>query len=235
MTSSTVRETDDGEARLGGFTPQSRFGLLMAAQLLITESQHLQTAHRLLLCASQHPVARDHLCNRNSIFVMKCWFLAGASPKDYAVGIDDAVSYDGKKAAYLRSVVEKPSEFGTLMQNFKANRYLNKRMRFAAAVKSEDVGGWAGLWMRIDGGEKKDSLRFDNMQKRAIKGSTDWQRYQVVLDIPEESTGIFFGILMDGKGQVWLSDVQFEEAPNEPTTDLDGGQEEPGNLDFSDD
>lgn len=67
------------------------------------------------------------------------------------------------------------------------------------------------------------------MGKRAIKGTgTDWQRYRVVLDIPEESTGIFFGILLDGKGQVWLSSVQFEEAPNELESN-----DEPGNLDVS--
>jgi len=167
---------------------------------------------------------------------MKHWILNGSQPKEYIIGIDDTVSYDGAKAAYLRSKVDVPTGFGTLMQSFKSNRYRNKRMRFTAVVKSEDVGEWAGLWMRVDGQGKGESLRFDNMQGRPIKGSTDWQRYQVVLDVPEESTGIAFGILLDGKGKVWISGVLFDEAPNEPTTDLDlesSRAEEPKNLDFS--
>src|SRR5215471_2565906 len=164
---------------------------------------------------------------------MKCWFLANR-PKDYVIGIDDTISNNGMKAAYLRSAVDQPSAFGTMMQTFKSVRYRNKRMRFSAVVKSEDVAEWAGLWMRIDG-EKGETLRFDNMEKRSIKGTTDWQKYQVVLDVPEESVAIFFGILLDGKGQVWISDVQFEEAPNEPTTDSETTAEEPGSLDFSED
>jgi len=168
---------------------------------------------------------------------MKSWFLAGARPMDYTIGIDDTVQGidSGMKAAYLRSHVDEAPDFGTLMQFFKSNRYQNKRMCFTAAVKSQEVSGWAGLWMRVDGQGKGDILRFDNMEKRSIKGTTDWQRHRVVLDVPEESTSINFGILLAGKGQVWISGVQFEEAPNEPTTDLESvGPEEPGNLDFND-
>jgi hypothetical protein len=48
------------------------------------------------------------------------------------------------------------------------------------------------------------------MQDRPIKGTTEWQRYEVVLDVPEGATGIFFGILLDGRGEVWLNSVNFE-------------------------
>jgi len=171
--------------------------------------------------------------HRNFIHLtaMKIWFIPSSQSKEYSVGLDDNVTYDGKKAAFLRSDVDKPSGFGTLMQNFKSNRYRGKRVRFSGAVKSENITSWAGLWMRVDG-NKGETLTFDNMEKRSIKGTTEWERYHVVLDVPEESTGVFFGILLDGTGQVWLSDVQFEEAPNEPTTDITE-REEPGNLDFS--
>jgi hypothetical protein len=43
--------------------------------------------------------------------------------------------------------------FGTLMQDFRAKQYVGKRVRFSAFVKSENVEGWAGLWMRVDKGE----------------------------------------------------------------------------------
>jgi len=37
---------------------------------------------------------------------------------------------------------------------------------------------------------KETGVAFDNMQDRAIKGTTDWRRYEVVLDVPEDATGI---------------------------------------------
>ncbi len=169
---------------------------------------------------------------------MKSWFMAGSHPKDYEHGIDTNTTYEGKNVAYLKSVVDHAAGFGTLMQMFKADDYRNKRMRLSAAVKSAGIEDWAGLWMRIDGPAQR-SIGFDNMQNRPIKGTTDWQKYEVVLDVPPESVNIAFGILLDGKGQAWLSQVQFEEVGVDvPTTSLEGDKElpdKPGNLDFAED
>ncbi|MGA7241700.1 MAG: hypothetical protein WBX19_00895, partial [Terracidiphilus sp.] len=58
----------------------------------------------------------------------------------------------------------------------------------------------------------KESTTFviDNMQKRPIKGTQSWTMHDVVLDVPQGSTGIAFGILLSGTGQVWMNDVTFE-------------------------
>ncbi|HMQ34402.1 MAG TPA: hypothetical protein PKD53_26945 [Chloroflexaceae bacterium] len=61
-----------------------------------------------------------------------------------------------------------------------------QRLRFAAAVRSERVANWAGLWMRIDGPGNR-TLGFDNMQGRPIQGTRDWERHAIVLDVPPES------------------------------------------------
>ena len=169
---------------------------------------------------------------------MKSWFMAGSDPRDYELGIDANAVRNGKNSGYLKAKVAEPRGFGTMMQMFKANDYLNKRMRFSAFVKSEGIEAWAGLWMRFDGPQHR-SLSFDNMQNRPIKGTTDWQKYEVVLDVPQESVAIAFGILLTGKGQAWLSEVQFEEVGADvPTTSQEGhGElpENPGNLDFAED
>ncbi len=167
---------------------------------------------------------------------MESWLLSGSHPKDYEVGIDTNVTYNGKNAGYIKSIVEEPQGFGTLTQIFQADNYRNKRMRFSAVVKSERIKDWAGLWMRIDGPGRVGSLGFDNMQNRPIQGTTDWQRYEVVLDVPQESVSIAFGILLSEKGHVWLSDVHFEEVgPDVPVTSI--GKEKypdkPANLDFA--
>lgn len=158
--------------------------------------------------------------------------MAGSHSNDYQDGVDTNTTYNDKISAYLTSRVAEPSGFGTLMQSFKADTSREKRMCFSAAVKSEGVENWAGLWMRIDGSGEDDDLGFDNMGNRPIQGTTDWQQYTVVLDVPPESSYISFGILLCGKGKVWLSNVQFEEVGIDiPVTSY--CPERPGNLDFS--
>jgi hypothetical protein len=124
--------------------------------------------------------------------------------------------------------------FGTLMQSIRAEQYKGKRVRLSGFVNSREVVGWAGLWMRVDQG--KDAVAFDNMQGRPIKGTTAWQRYDVVLDVPPEATGISFGILLAGTGEVWLSGTKFDvvgmDAPVTSTGD-NNLPEKPVNLDFT--
>lgn len=160
------------------------------------------------------------------------WFMAGSKPKDYEAGVT-ADAGDGRAAAYLRSRVASVG-FGTIMQQFKADAYRGQRLRLSALVRSEEVERWAGLWMRVDG-TSRSSIAFDNMQDRAITGTTDWTRHAVVLDVAErESARIAFGVLLDGPGKLWITDVRVEAVGLDvPAT---GGArllpDHPINLDF---
>ena len=131
--------------------------------------------------------------------------------QEYDAGIDRAVFKQGKAGAYIRSIAERPGSFGTVMQTFSADNYLDKRVRMTAFVKADRIAGWAGLWMRVDGvGEENHALSFDNMQKRPIKRTLPWQKYHIVLDVPENSQTITFGILLSGTGHAWLDEFKFE-------------------------
>jgi hypothetical protein len=89
-------------------------------------------------------------------------------------------------------------------------------------VQAKDVTDWAGLWMRVDKAEKM--VGFDNMQQRAIRGTLPWTAYDVVLDVPADATGISFGVLLSGPGEVWLNNVQFEVVgTGVDTTGMHGG------------
>ena len=119
------------------------------------------------------------------------------------------------------------------MQSISAEKYKGSKVRLSGLVKSEEVTDWAGLWMRDD--KRSEVLAFDNMQNRGIRGTTGWQRYYVVLDVPKDATQIAFGILLSGPGLVWLNDpkpeiVNADEAPtNMPEQIL---PESPVNLQF---
>jgi hypothetical protein len=110
----------------------------------------------------------------------------------------------------VKSIVEKPQGFGTLMQMTQVGQYSGRRVRFSGFVKSDKVTQWAGLWFRVDGPNPNQQLSFDNMQDRPIKGTTDWTRYEIVLDVPGEAQRLAFGILLAGGGQVWMDELKFE-------------------------
>ena len=162
------------------------------------------------------------------------WFLAGSDPTAYKVSRDAPVTHDGKKSASLTSIGA-PKGFGTLMQTFVPRDYRGKRLRLSAWVKASDVKDWAGIWMRVDGADKK-VLSFDNMQNRAIKGTKDWTRYDVVLDVGDGAASVAFGVLLSGEGTLWISGVSMQPVdPTVPTTSppLESVNQEPTNLDFA--
>jgi len=135
----------------------------------------------------------------------------GGNTKDYDIGVDTQTFKEGKTAATIKSKTQTPENFGTIVQSFSAESYLGKRVRMSAFVKADKITSWAGLWMRVDGeGKDNISLSFDNMQTRPIKGTLDWAKYEIVLDVPQASKNITFGILLDGPGQAWIDGFKFE-------------------------
>jgi hypothetical protein len=71
------------------------------------------------------------------------------------------------------------------------------------------VSGWAGLWLRVDLPEQRMG-EFDNMQDRPIRATSEWAKYEVVLDAAPDAQDLAFGVLIDGKGAVWIDDVALE-------------------------
>jgi len=164
----------------------------------------------------------------------KCWQLAGDDLSCYHLDRDFVVTYAGKPSGRLMSVGECQS-FGTMVQCIDPADYAGKRIRFSAYVKARDVKDWAGLWMRVDGeGGCGTTLAFDNMNARPIKGSKDWARYEIVLDVAKHAKSICLGLLLQGAGKVWMSGVSFETVSSAvPITDTGGRMEQkPATLDL---
>jgi hypothetical protein len=166
------------------------------------------------------------------------WFVAGSSPKSYEMGIDKRAGQDGKNAATIKSIEKEIDGFGTLMQESKPDRYLGKRVRMSGYIKSDNVGQWAGLWLRVDQAASKEPLSFDNMENRAVKGTTGWSKYEIVLDVPASASRLAYGALLVGTGQIWIDNLKFEIVDNsvKSTASISNAQSsvpnEPTNLDF---
>ncbi|MCT4543371.1 MAG: AraC family transcriptional regulator [Vallitalea sp.] len=161
--------------------------------------------------------------NLNKQNRIKGWIITGTAPEKYQFGIDNEIYHMGSKAATIRCIGDEFStdEYGTIMQQISAKSFVGKRMRFSGFVKTKGVEGSCGLWMRIDSSSGV-SLKLDNMQNRAITGTTEWNYYSCVLDIPENASIINIGVLLLGnKGQIWFDNADFQEVDkNTPTTEF---------------
>lgn len=172
---------------------------------------------------------------------LKGWnWYGGFQEKEYGYGISDDLHYHGKKCIYIRSVLIDPPTtppflypfpvVATLSQKFKADQYHGKRVKFSAVIKSEAPEGSAALSMSVDG-LCMGILEYDYMYGRNITGITDWKKAEVVLDVPEESSHIQVAITMAGKGQIWASNLVFEETADE-STGIKMYNDKVRNLDF---
>ena len=149
----------------------------------------------------------------------KGWFASGDAPEKYDMGVDPAVTYQGQACITIKARAE-PTDFAALAQMIKAGAYSGKRLRFSAAIRSENLENRAALFMRVSGSDGK-ILAFDNMRNRPVTGTNDWAQHAIVLDVDKEAEDIIFGILMAEKGQAWMADVHLETVDREvPTTDL---------------
>jgi len=170
--------------------------------------------------------------------VPKGWYLSGESPTFYEVGLETSNPHSGTSCARLQSSKKTKSHmWATLMQDMGPQEYVGKRLRMNFWVRTEAPEGHAQPWMRVDG-PNEATVSFDNMCKRSITGITDWSQHSIVLDVPEQSTNIAFGIMLIGKGKVFYDDVSFEVVGKDvPITDCPcsskfNGPKPPQNLSF---
>ncbi|MEM7457369.1 MAG: hypothetical protein AAF456_23740 [Planctomycetota bacterium] len=136
---------------------------------------------------------------------------------------EDAVSGD---RSVLVDATESSDEndrlFANLSQLLDGKPFQGKRMRFRASVKTADMApdATANLWFRVDRETADDSYlvgAFDNMQDRPIR-LTEWDEYEIVLDVDDDAEQIIVGMFVIGTGKAWIDRVSFEEVGDEVAT-----------------
>lgn len=83
---------------------------------------------------------------------------------------------------------------------------LGQRIEVRGFLRTENVTGYAGLWMRQDNGP--EMLTLENMQRQQLKGTHDWAEYKITLAIHPEMRSLVFGFIMAGTGKGWADDLQ---------------------------
>jgi hypothetical protein len=159
------------------------------------------------------------------------WSFTGANLPTYQVGTDRRVFYSPPASAVIRSQYPVPTPvvrpvWARLAQTTGAAPYRGTRLALTAYLRVEDVYTPQGvfLWLRVNGpsGEAcgPDLLASDNMYGRRITGAHDWRPYTLVADVPQQATGIEFGVQLNGGGTLWADDFAlFAVGPEVPVTD----------------
>lgn len=138
---------------------------------------------------------------------------------DSRVSTDSTIVYSGRYALRLTKDSSLAQTPGVAAYTVPVDFY-GKTVKLRGYVRTEGVeGGWAGLWMRVDG-----TGAFDNMSKRGIKGTTPWTPYEIVLKLAGNATQITVGGLLTGKGKVWIDSltlfVDGKDAQSVPAEDI---------------
>jgi len=113
--------------------------------------------------------------------------------------------------------------FGAFNYFLRPGELRGKRIRIRADVRA-DVSGknQAMLWFREN--LKSGSIgMFDNMHDRPIK-LNEWKQYEIVSDVSNDANSITFGVLIVGKGEVFIDNVvvQVVDESVKPTARLRG-------------
>jgi len=153
------------------------------------------------------------------------WLAGGGASRDCRIEQDTTTVHNGRASVrstctgYDARGFEVYNSGEGLLQEIRADAYRGKRIRLSAWVKPYGVEQSARLWMRVDAADRM--LCLDNMERNLIKGTSDWQKREVVLDVPTEAIGISIGLILNGKGTIWADDFQLETVSLDvPSTDI---------------
>lgn len=167
------------------------------------------------LTALDHPLPKAPV---NTAFTgMTGWLVTGRGPRaNFDFGTEEVKGIRIRTSGFIASKMPNPTGFEDLVQSVSPNAYRGKRVQLSAWMKSLDAAN-AQLWMTVDGPEGK-TLSFDNLDSRPLIGTTDWKRYEIVLDVPQESVEIDFGFFLNSwekPGKVWATDFRLEPVGND--------------------
>lgn len=144
------------------------------------------------------------------------WLIAGNQHECYDIGTDHTNRFDSLVSGTIRSREEVENGFATLMQMCSPVKYLGKRIRMSGYLRTSRLKEWSGLWLRVD--VDSTFVAFDNMHDgdidRSVKGDTDWKKYDIVVNVPENASRLAYGALLSGEGQIWFDRITFEEVDN---------------------
>jgi hypothetical protein len=132
---------------------------------------------------------------------------AGSRPLDYSAAAEG-------RCAVLSSAAAEPGDSAVLVQAVFADDFLGAVV-FSGDVRTEDVAGRAGLCLEILRAGKGSPDHREEHHAVTVTGSQDWSRQEITVPVPGDAGFIRFGIVLAGRGRVWLRNPELRREPDE--------------------
>ncbi|WP_316845196.1 S41 family peptidase [Pedobacter psychrodurus] len=139
------------------------------------------------------------------------------------VKLDSLIKKEGKYSVSISA--DKKPPYGVVIDYPIKRKLTGKNLMLVGNIKTENISdGYAGLWMRVDGGDHQ--LEMELMEKQDLKGTNDWKEYRI--DLPYDAanaTEIHIGALITGTGKMWIDGMRLylDEEPIDMVKTADYG------------
>ena len=131
--------------------------------------------------------------------------------------LSDESPVEGKQTRGLRSESAAADGFGVTFASLSAEPFRGQRLRMRSWVARSGVRLDANIWLRIDGAQP--SILDNGSDRPGYGTSPDWEREEIVVDVPLDAETLAFGSLLVGGGSILVSDAAFDIVTAEvPTT-----------------
>jgi hypothetical protein len=132
----------------------------------------------------------------------------------YCIGVDRGAGLFGNdvetiqsKGAIIRGFEQRTIK-GGISKHLQASEFLGKRVRLTAYMKTRNVRFWSSLNLDYRAGDK--NLLYWLGDFKAMKGTKFWKKFEIVFDVPFDTSEITYGASLSGSGQVWFDVVKIE-------------------------
>ena len=141
--------------------------------------------------------------------------LLSAHEEGFDVSLDSLEKHQGKYSLHLKTITgaHSSARSGDLGESMIFDQILEstrgKIVTYSGWIKTSKVSNWAGLWWRVDSGNKV--LAFNNMYDSALRGTHDWKRYSFTIPVSNSATGIDYGVIMCGdSSEAWFDELSID-------------------------
>ncbi|HMG86882.1 MAG TPA: S41 family peptidase [Terracidiphilus sp.] len=143
------------------------------------------------------------------------------------VNVDNQVVHSGRWSVRFDCNTASEGGFSVITRSIPVD-FAGGEIELHGYLRTKDVAGYAGLWMREDG--EGQMLKLENMATQHVDGTREWTEYTIKLPIDADARQLVFGVLLSGTGTLWADDLRLlvdgkpiaEAKPmNRPLTVLD--------------
>ncbi len=140
------------------------------------------------------------------------WLInGGANSWLYTATVDQdhRLSEQGAKRLKSNFLALHEDAFCAISQRINPIQYRGKRVRFSAMVSVDAAESGAALYIRADTPlTMADSLA--QTAADALRGSQDWRRHELIIDVPQDAMLLSVGMLLTGQGTAWIDNLKLE-------------------------